>query len=564
MERQELAPLKYGPHRDGFILDDGVSGSLLDGRHFSKFLDDLEARKIHPNYLVVYSLSRIARIDRSSKNIDRLKASALAAARIQAVLIGTGVQVLDEDGPMEPSSLTFNLKSMLAAEEYKLIRSRTMGGKARRFREGAFCKGGKPPYGYKQVGEHKTGYRLEPHPDDSRNLLRLLGWYIKGGFTSAARDATQAKIPNPMTDSINRKNKAKGWTPTQWSPVSVMHIIRNVRAYLGETEYIFDGVPYKLTYPPLIDSTLYSKVEARRKERTLKHRATLLSTGFVDCTCGEHIHGKATHTYHLAKCPAGHGSMRREQFESYLWITTVCRLIQIRQHEGVSSSSKNYEGEIKKARRSIDEVNVSISKLLDLYLIDSVDKEELTNRSEVLKQEKAQAQAELDRIVREKEAQASRVSNEQTLEAELKKIIQELVRDHSLTLERKRGILGRLLQGGRLVVRFASSPVVKRKDGGVNQRGQLSPSLVITLPAFGSLPQVDVDTIKDIWPQLLGKKFVGDGYVNSEFIGKANAQEAAEMELLRRLVAVGGKVLSRKVGADGTVVLTKQADKYPW
>ncbi len=258
----------YGPRKDGWLIDDGVSGSLLQGREFGKFIDDLEAGRSNRT-TSSSSRSRGLAVSTSRAATCRSSCGATRTTPASRRSSYSGVKVLDEEGVNDPATVTYDIKTTLAIEEYKLIRQRTMAGKARCFAEGKFAKGGKPPYGYKQVPfngiDRKQGWTLAPHPDDSKSLARGFKWFIDGGATHAAKEATKAKIPTPMASKTNRKNRAADWTPTRWSPVSVQHIVRNVHAYLGETTYVFDGEPRTIKYPPLISLTTFAAVKNVRK-----------------------------------------------------------------------------------------------------------------------------------------------------------------------------------------------------------------------------------------------------------------------------------------------------------
>ena len=83
--------------KDGWVIDDGVSGSLLAGREFAHVIDDLRSRKLKVDHIVVFSLSRLARPDKSSKDPHKLESSQVDAAKIKAVLQGAGVVVIDEE-----------------------------------------------------------------------------------------------------------------------------------------------------------------------------------------------------------------------------------------------------------------------------------------------------------------------------------------------------------------------------------------------------------------------------------------------------------------------------------
>src|SRR5271157_88857 len=500
--------LSYGPSKDGWVSDDGVSGSLLDGRAFAKLLEDIEAGTIRPDYLVVYSLSRIARIDRTSKKMDKLQASHLAAARIQAVLIGCGVQVLEEEGPIDAASLNYGLKTLLASEEYKLIRGRTMAGKSRRLRENRYAKGGHPPYGYRQVfangADRRHGFTLEVDPEAGPRLSQLLAWYCEGGVTHAARKATESGYPTPMADTTNRRNAAKDWTPTRWSPVSLMHIVRNVRAYLGETNLVFDGQAHSITYPALISTETYAAVERQRRTYVLKRRTTFLTTGFVDCICGEHLHERNSHDKHYARCPAGCGSMHQREFESALWAIVVCRLVQIQQHERLVMGTEDPFGpQVKAAKGRLEQARAEIGKLVDLYLADQIDKAILTERNVELDRRKLLAQAELDQLTRQREEHKSKRAGEQSIEKRVSALLQEFMRE-TPSLERKRAVLGDLLQGERAIIAYG-----KRRKGLAKNGAAMSPFVKITQPAFGDLPPLTMQSDKYLWEQLDG--VVDDG-----------------------------------------------------
>lgn len=543
VERHGLEVLPYGPSGDGWIIDDGVSGGLLDGRQFSVLLQDLEAGKIRPDFLVVYSISRISRIDRTAKNIDKLKRSHADAAKIQAILIGTGVQVIDESGAQDPASLTFAIQMVLASEEYKQIRSRTMSGKARRLSEGKYARGGRPPYGYEAVYangvDRRQSYTLVPHPEDAPRLQKILGWFIEGGVTYAARRATEEGFPTPMSSTSNRKNKAADWSPTRWSPVSVQHIVKNIRSYLGEQTLIFDNQPHILKYEPIITHELYAEVERRKKERTLKRRAVMLTTGLAVCRCGGNLHARKSSVYHYANCKDGKGecgSFRHDLLENYLWIATVARLVQILKNEGETKGNRagNYETRIHEIEAKIVGVNASIGKLVDMMLM-GLDREIFEARNRVLNDEKASLQSELARIKSEREAQARKEAQEQTLESRLRNLLLELVREEP-SLERKREVLSDLLNGGRVTV-FWGPRAWQGKAVRQSEWAEL------TFPPFGSLPAITVKIGPnfDVWNQMLGPDRVAGIKLDSsesawgdalkEWIKRVKAGEKVKMEL---------------------------------
>jgi hypothetical protein len=148
-------------------------------------------------------------------DMAKLVQSAENNARINAVLIGAGVTVLDEEGENDPATTIYDLKTAISGE-YNDIRRRTIAGKARLASDGAWSKGGpRPPYGYKQQfkngRDRKQGFVLVPHEEEARNLRQIYRWYVetgltrdgreKGGLTYAARKADEAAFPSPSSAS---------------------------------------------------------------------------------------------------------------------------------------------------------------------------------------------------------------------------------------------------------------------------------------------------------------------------------------------------------------------------
>ena len=445
-------------------------------------------------------------------------------------------------GPRTGLGLTIRqIKSVMANQEFSDIRRRTMAGKSRRLGEGKYARGGKPPYGYMQIVAGKQGgWDLAPDPEAAPRLKQVLAWYCAGGVTHAARKATEAGFPTPMSETDNRKGKAADWTPTRWSPVSVQHMVRNVAVYLGETKLVFAGQEHTLKYPSLIDSRTYAEVEKRTREKTLKHRATFLTTGFVDCSCGAHLHQRNSHDKHYARCSMGCGSMRQEQFEAVLWNVVVCRLVQIQKHERtIMGGVDPYGPSLDAAKGRLQAVQEEAAKLLDVYLAGDLDKTLWRAKNEILNSRLALARSEVDRVTREQTDHEKRRATEQTVEARVGAILEEMAKRRP-TLERRRSILRDLLPQSERVI--ASWPQRKNRD-------ELSPWASITLPKFGELPPVTVRTDEDIQTKMLGGEV--QGIHVSSHVGID--PHKTERDLVAKIQNQGMKVVSQTVNEEGDI-----------
>jgi DNA invertase Pin-like site-specific DNA recombinase len=486
IQRHGVRVFRYGPTRKvraqatprsqivvpaGWVVDDGVSGSLLKGREFAKLIDDLEARRVKVDYLIVFSLSRIARPDKSSSDMGRLVQSATDVARIKAVLHGAGVMVIDEDGINDPASFSFEIKMLLSGEQYKLIRASTMAGKARWLGEGRFARGGRPPFGYKQVPingiDAKAGYMLVEHPENGKRVRKILGWFVEGGYAYAARKANEAGW-EPSSATTNRKKKAKGWAD------SVRYIVLHARTYLGEQTIEFAGETHVVKFPALIDSSTYARIVRAQKELTIAGRAEFLTTGLVDCECGKHLMQHASRGRHWARCRGNCGSTRGIEFSSALWFATLARLLRIKEAGGDGDDKDESEAQLRAARCQVKEAEERIGRLFDAYQEGELPKPVWKERNEPLRDALLAAQADVDRFTRARDSHALKRATAQTVEARVGTVFDELVMGDP-PLARRRQLLGDILNGERAIVSWP-------KKG--------SSWATITLPAFRGLPAV--------------------------------------------------------------------------
>lgn len=470
-----LELLPYGDH--GYLIDDGITGSLLEGRAFSKLVSDIKAKVIRPDYIVMYSISRIAREDESSNDPDKVEQSLVDAARIRATLINAKINILDETGISAPDTINFAIKSLLSKEEYKLIRSRTIAGKERCLKEGFFAKGGKAPFGYSYVStstETRRGkYKLIANDEEKQSLIRIYNWVIQGGYTYAARMATVNRLPTPMA-TTKRKGAAKDWTPFRWNPVTVFNLVERARNYLGNITYTFQGEQYTIEAPPLIDLPMYLALQRKKKERKLKSNKQLfLSTGYVNCSCGAHVHTLNYGSGHFTGCKQCRKHIKANAFNRYLWQAVSYRLLRILTVEKqLHTNGNGWNAKLDITQSRLDEVNARIAKLTDIYLNEGLDKDIFRAKNEELNLAKHSLLNDLDNIKSAKEDYERKRVSRATLEDKLSEIIDE-VTNHP-TLERRREILGNLLQGEQVIV--------------TNWDGMLE----LRLPAYGSLPPFDV------------------------------------------------------------------------
>jgi hypothetical protein len=451
-----LELLAYGPKGDGWLVDNGRSGSLLEGRLFAGLIDDLERGRIRLDVVVMPSLDRIAREDKSSAMQKQIQ-SAQDWGRIKAVLRAAHVIVIDEDGPNDPNTVMWDLKTALNGEEYRLIRSRMTGGQRRRLGEGTHAYAGKMKYGYRRVPKNgldrRAGYDAAENTEESKHLRRILAWYAQGGYVFAAQKANDAGIPTAFAKYAhsNKKNRQ----PSDWDHRNVAELVKHARVYAtGIDEKTIGGKVYRVRYPKLIDEKLYAAVQRRLGEHAIKNRDVFMSTGFVQChSCRAMVHVKKApgRGYGYAYCPNRCGAVREERLARTLWAGTIVRLHEISRHElGRDRSVDAYARMLGTAKAELAAIEDQISRLTDAYTLGTLTREMYVTKAEPLTGKRASAVSEIERVEREQTDAAAKRTNEKAFAAEAGQTLRQLIdtgRVQSATLAKRRELLRQVLNG---------------------------------------------------------------------------------------------------------------------
>jgi DNA invertase Pin-like site-specific DNA recombinase len=472
----------------GFVVDDGVSGTLLEGRALSQTLADIEAGKLKVDRIYTVSLSRLSREDRVSRDPRKQIRSRVDAARIAATLGAYGVTIRDESGEVDPSSITYDIKAAMASQEHRDIRTRLVGGKQRKLKAGIDVMGGRPVYGYIRTREAPKGkgaiegrvIGLALHEVEAERLRAVVAWYIQGGQTFAAKKAVAAGWPSPRGSAT-------------WHPSSVDQLLAQIDVYSGQRVRDLNGKRHVITYPPILDAATLAAVAKKKKERAPKQRAIALSSYYVDCECGAHANICTMRSgRNFVRCGKRPGSacwtQNEEEFSAALWNATLQRLIMIRDHERAKHGTKDrFSAQLTSARAKLQTAQQEIDKLLDVYLSNAIDKATFAAKNSTLMDRKNSALSDVERIEREERDHEARRVSEQSVEARVSAIIKEClprgadVGAYRLTtkhvmLERQRQVLADVLQGGRIVV-------TRKRDG-----------LRLKFPAFGALSAHEMTT----------------------------------------------------------------------
>lgn len=484
VQRYNLDPYPYGPDLAGYLEDNGLSGTLLAGRALAGFIDDLDKQRIKPDYLIVYNLSRVCRVDKYSSDVEKQKQSAKDAAEIATVLRVRGIKVIDEEGINDPTQLGFELKMMIGNEGYKTLRKTTTDAKVSRLEKGSASFGGQAPYGYDREltngVNRKEGWRLIAVPEEGERLRQIYEWYAEGGATYAAQQATEDEIPGPRGDRPPRKNAVEGWTSTTWSRVTVEKLAGKAATYLtGVLESTFDGKPYRVEAEPLIGHALYQRVVTRRNAKTLKHPASQLGTGYLRCAgcikAGRRNVGvrysEGTVNW-FVRCDRCRRNVYAVDFDRCLREAIDCRLIQHALHTKAERGRGDHAERIKAVDAQLDEVRRQLVLASKLVLNRQLPEDVWAEQNAELVTERLRLQGERERLKADAEAAKKRELQEELLTDRVAQLLAER-RDGDLGAQRK--ILASLLgDESRITVSWET-----------DEEGKTYAA--VTLPALGTL-----------------------------------------------------------------------------
>lgn len=295
------------------------------------------------------------------------------------------VFILDGDGLQDAGSLLTELKTALSADEYRQIRTRLMGGKARVGAEGYRPSGGRYMYGYRavRVGGRSGGMNQEPDPVTSPRLISILKAYVEGGSAHAARWAMAKKIPAPYGGE-------------NWNASQVFMLVKRVDAYAtGENTVTVEGQPFTYKFKPIVPKDLYRAVVTRQKEHKVTPRAVMMTTGYATCAhCGDNVVAQkaASQPYYYLTCKTasrnGTGAclrIREDIVGPQIWDGVIQRLVAILEAEAPKPGKDTFGPRLKEAEAKALKNKEAMERLLELYEGGDIEKALLHTRMAKLK-----------------------------------------------------------------------------------------------------------------------------------------------------------------------------------
>lgn len=361
-------------------VDGGYTGSNTDRPALNRLLGSLKDIDI----VLVYKLDRLSR---SQKDTLYLIEDEFISANVDFVSI---TENFDTTSPFGRAMI--GILSVFAQLERENIKERSTMGRIERAKKGLWAGAPNPPIGYDLIDSN-----LVVNEYEAMQVKEVFNLYLKGYGTQRIQNAF----------------KNKGYTTKygDWENVSthtVYRIIQN-RTYIGEISYAKKW--YKGIHTPIIDADIFDKANeyhARRKgnSRSLRH----FLSGLIFCKeCGAKYisDSKNNNSYYVCenrkkgykqdfKCM--NTIFKTNELEG-MAINQLKTLVEDREgtlknmYKDISPNDKEDNNDVIKER--ILEIDKQIERLMDLYQLDTIPVEQLSNRIQKLSEEKKSISQEI-------------------------------------------------------------------------------------------------------------------------------------------------------------------------
>jgi len=376
-------------------VDGGFSGSNLNRPAIQKLKADMGKFDI----VVVYKLDRLSR---SQYDILEL---------IEKTFLPHGVDFVSMSEAFDTSTpfgrAMIGILGVFAQLEREQIKERTMIGRRARAKEGKYYGGGKSPVGYEYDGS-----KLIPIEHDAKQIKII--------FEMVAKDKSNQQIINALNEG-GYKTRYGAWTATS----RVSEIIKN-DVYIGTSR--FGDIAYENAHEAIVSRELFDKANARRRRKIEKFgygnnfSKTSLLSGLVWCArCGskyamtnnmtevkKHPHRQPRRYFNCYSRAFPKTSMAKQPgCKARIW--RVDDLEQLVEAEimkitfdkaffsgGSQESTGDKEDAKQGIKKRVDEIDKQISRLMDLYSLDKMTFEAISEKVDELHKEKTKLLSQLE------------------------------------------------------------------------------------------------------------------------------------------------------------------------
>jgi site-specific DNA recombinase len=242
---------------------------------------------------------------------DRLARELIQDLALCAELRANGVAIHDvARNKVLTGDFSDHIDAIIAEEERRRIRERTVRGRHARVLEGKFPTHGKPPYGYCVEGSGKSR-TIAVYPEEARYVTLIFRWYVLGderglplSISQIAQKLSEMNVPTRA--DLTGRAKKRGYA--KWDLALIASLLKQsayrgiyyayrLKKVDGKTVRTKPEAWHPIVVPAIIDNDLWEAAQRQMAlNRTESKRRTLynyLVRCRIKCRCGYSVGAKA-------------------------------------------------------------------------------------------------------------------------------------------------------------------------------------------------------------------------------------------------------------------------------
>lgn len=352
-----------------FYIDGGYSGGNLNRPQLLKMLEDIDKKII--DTVIVYKLDRLSR---SQKDTLLLIEDQFLAKHVDFISINEN---FDTSTPLGRAMI--GILSVFAQLEKDQITERFTMGRVGRAKNGYYHGGGYAPTGYDYVNGE-----LIINEYEALQVQDLYNRYSKG---------------HTIYDCWKYMQKTYGGIKNSWSSETLVRNVLQNEIYLGKVK--FNGITYPGNHFPIISQELYDNVQrvfaagrdGKGRSGKKPFKAGSLLSGLLYCgDCGAKYHAEHGNYSCYSRTKSDQRYIIDPNCKNKKWDieeldNLVIQTLSNLEFADISMKPENPGRRIDYAGR-IGEINKQIVKLVELYQLGNVPVEFISEKAEVLKEER--------------------------------------------------------------------------------------------------------------------------------------------------------------------------------
>lgn len=386
--------------------DAGYSGATMHRPALQQLIEDVKKGKIEK--VLVYKLDRLSR-----SQLDTLYL-------IEKVFVANNCGFVSMNENFDTTTpfgrAMIGILAVFAQLEREQIKERMTMGKLARAKKGKTNSCAKPPIGYDYINDN-----LVINDYESMLVKRIYNEFLEG--------KTIYQISKQLNDSGLHHKYGKWVHPT----IRKILTSKTYTGYVKHNDYYYDG-----NFPAIIEEKMFNEVQEILKNNSDRHiyknlrpgKATSYLGGLSYCQqCGakyfKRIVYKNHQRYYYYSCNSRiksnkeyvtnpdckNKNWKMEELDNLI-INEIKKLAIDFNHHTVEKTNKNINSQFDIINKKVDDINIQINKLVDLYSLNIIPIEMLNNKTIELNEKKANLEKELNFLRKE---QKSKLSYEKAL-----------------------------------------------------------------------------------------------------------------------------------------------------